>query len=798
MKNDTEIFRYYFSCLVDCRAIGFVVLLLIPAITFAEQVRLGVLMDVPKDEVSHGFVKILADEVRATLGTSRPLRLDDADIRSTEWNYSSSVAQYRELASYCDIVVLLGSGSIREVVGEGDFPCPTIGLGVFEPQLEGIPINEIGVSGVKNFSYILPSYDLARELAVFRRMTPFKHLTLLFDYRFAPDLENAAAQVAELESALQSSVAVSVLTKEIEESLGNIPDATDAVYLWAPYGMKPEILETIASNLLNRKIPAFAVTREAVDAGFVGCVAADNARAQMIRKLAIMVDDAMRGEDLAGIPVAINHRQELYLNRATIRQLELSTPFELLFTAEFAELTTAEGVPSYGVRSLVDHALVENLGLKVSQLNVAIANQAQRTAKSNYLPSINLNSSYSVVNEEQTSPVMGQAERTLSGAVSLDQLLFSAEANANISIQSHLKQAEAAAQEQVALDVILGVFDRYFDVLRLKTNVAIQEENLTVSRRNLELAHVRVSLGASNRADLFRWESEVASGTQNVIEAYLQMQVGKKALDTFLNGMLSEEYDIEDEQLNGALYQTLAQSLIGNQLDGPRNFTLLLHFLNEEAQRGNPSKHELNSRLRSIERQHTLNQRRFFLPTLSANASLINIFDRDGAGSESLDGSAFNDELWSASINLSFPLFDGNRRRIDRQTTTLQQRQLRHQIGDFDQNLSLAIQSAATDLLAASTNIRFSQISAENTAKNFELLQDSYSKGAVTLLNVLDAQKAALQAKQGHAVSIYDYMTALMGLESLLGEYSLLATPEDNQALRQRFTAFVAKQEGQQ
>ncbi|MCP3974044.1 MAG: hypothetical protein GY720_06070, partial [bacterium] len=109
-----------------------VLLLMLPAGASAAEVRLGVLIDAPKDEASRAIVNRLADEVRATLGATRPLRFDDADFRSTEWDYSSAVTHYRALAGVCDVVVVMGSGGIREVAGNGEFPCPTVGLGVFD------------------------------------------------------------------------------------------------------------------------------------------------------------------------------------------------------------------------------------------------------------------------------------------------------------------------------------------------------------------------------------------------------------------------------------------------------------------------------------------------------------------------------------------------------------------------------------------------------------------------------------------------------------------------------------------
>jgi len=770
---------------------------IVPATALAAEVRLGIIMDVPRNDRSQALLELMVDEMRKTLGSSHALRLDEADILSTDWNFDRTMDHYRALCGQCDVIVLLGSGAIQEVVSDGAFCRPTLGLGVFEPELQGIPFQEIGVSGQENFSYVLTSSNIAAELKLFQGLVHFENLTLLLDRGFASPTGDTAKGVRMLEDLLQAQVNVQILTDDVQASIESLPAATDAVYVWAPYGMETAKWETLAASLNDRRLPSFSVNRSGVDAGLMASLAADNEVSQALRKLAVMVDDVVRGESLAQMPVAVTHRQQLYMNSGTMRRLEFSPPFEMLFTADFTGPSPTESSTIYGVRTLVETALAQNLDLKISELDVALADQEQSTARSQYLPSFNLSSSYSAVNEEQTNAMLGRSERTLRGSVQLQQLLFSESANANIRIQSHLRQAEEAAQEQVALGVVLDVFDAYFDVLRLKTNVAIQRENLDASRKNLELAQVRVSLGSSNRADLFRWESEVAVATQDVIDAHLQLLVGKKALNNLLGGVPGDEFDVVDEGIDGELYRQMSASLIAGQLSDPVRLRHLTEFLIEEAQRSNPSKHLLEANVLAVERRHDLNKRRFYLPTLSVGASLDNTFDRSGAGSEPPPGSSFNDDSWSANLTLSLPLFEGNRRRIDLQTTRLQRRQLEYQRDDLDQRLSLAVSSAATDLMAASTNIGFSRVSAENTAKNFELLQDNYRQGTVSILDVLDAQTVALNAKQGYAVSVYDYMTALMKLENLIGEYSLLATTESDRELRQRFDAFIAEREGQ-
>ena len=121
----------------------------------------------------------------------------------------------------------------------------------------------------------------------------------------------------------------------------------------------------------------------------------------------------------------------------------------------------------------------------------------------------------------------------------------------------------------------------------------------------------------------------------------------------------------------------------------------------------------------------------------------------------------------------------------------MDQAQLDMQIRQLDVNLELSVQSNALNLLAATTNLNFSRVSMENMMENFRLVQNNYQQGTVSIVQLLDAQQAALQAKQGYAISIYDFLLANLQLENSIGFYSQLATPEALNDFETRFSQYI-------
>ena len=142
---------------------------------------------------------------------------------------------------------------------------------------------------------------------------------------------------------------------------------------------------------------------------------------------------------------------------------------------------------------------------------------------------------------------------------------------------------------------------------------------------------------------------------------------------------------------------------------------------------------------------------------------------------------------------LSYPIFDGNRRKINLQRTTIQQQQLNTEIENLDQNLTLQVRSSALDLLTSTTQLKYTRVASENAANNFDLMQKNYQQGTVSITPLIDAQKAALNAKLAYSLSVYNYLVNFLNLENSIGHYSLLSSAEEKAAFNQRFIKFTNK-----
>ena len=156
-----------------------------------------------------------------------------------------------------------------------------------------------------------------------------------------------------------------------------------------------------------------------------------------------------------------------------------------------------------------------------------------------------------------------------------------------------------------------------------------------------------------------------------------------------------------------------------------------------------------------------MNKRLFYLPSVAVSGQLNQNLYRGGVGSEPPLNSEFYNTTWNAGVVLSYPIFDGNRRKINLQRTTIQQQQLNTEIENLDQNLTLQVRSSALDLLTSTTQLKYTRVASENAANNFDLMQKNYQQGTVSITPLIDAQKVALNAKLAYSLSVYNYLVNL-------------------------------------
>jgi len=100
------------------------------------------------------------------------------------------------------------------------------------------------------------------------------------------------------------------------------------------------------------------------------------------------------------------------------------------------------------------------------------------------------------------------------------------------------------------------------------------------------------------------------------------------------------------------------------------------------------------------------------------------------------------------------------------------------------------VRAAMLELIVKRVNLESSQTSAEFADKSLALVQDEYAQGRVSVVDLVDAQNAALSANLSALDSEYEFFISVLTTERALGKFSLLNTSEEQQDFLNRFEVY--------
>ena len=530
-----------------------------------------------------------------------------------------------------------------------------------------------------------------------------------------------------------------------------------------------------------------------------------NYGSQIARRTALNAQRALLGDDLATMAVEYPASVRLTLNMRTADAVGFSPSFTLMTEAELVDYQQA-GIREVSFAETVREAVNVNLDLRVRERLVAAGAQNIELAESIRMPRIDLDLNTRVIDEDRAAASFGTApEWALLGSATLTQLVYADEIWANITVERSLQEARELDRDTLELDITLEAAVAYLNVLSAQTAERIQRENLSLTRSNLELARLRVSVGTAAPGELFRWENQIAGNRRALVNASARTSVAGVNLNRLLNQpldelFLTEEAGLDDPELISS------QARLYDYLETPRDFRIFRRFLALEAIDAAPELGALDSLTTAQERVLLSARRASWFPDFGIQTGLTGVLADAGAGSDPLDlslgGGAFtlpqNGNVdWFVGFNVTFPLFEGGAKAAEQARAQEELNRLSLERDATVERIEQRLQSTLYEMQASLLGIDLSQQAADAARSNLELVTDTYRRGAATIIDLLDAQNAALVADEEAANAVYDFLIDLMRVQRSVSRFDFFSTPQDTNDFFDRLEAFFRQARAQ-
>ena len=768
-----------------------VLALLFTVVSFSQtknRYNVGFLFDKQTTEVTQ-LLFSLQDEIKAVVGEDAIIEYAAENVLVNQYNLEKANLNYQTLLNNdTDIIIAFGLVNNQLISNLSDHKKPTILFGAVNNDFDHFTDNNT-TSGIFNFTYLIAPQSFKEDLQALKQLTSFTKISIavqqnlleLFPYKEVFDLE-----------AKTLGFSYNIIPyQDANDIINGITTDIDAFYLASGFFLTPDEITKISASLIEKKIPSFTTTNtKDVANGLMATNQSSSNINQFFRRIALSVEAYVNGQSLSQLPVFIQSSNELTINFNTLERVGLVLKYSLISKTNFVgDFVNVLSEKKYNLLDVMSGVVGENLALLSRKKEIALSAQSVKTSRSNYLPSVVAGTMGTYIDPNLAVLTNGQnTEFSTSGAIAVQQTLYSEATNANISIQKDLLESQKQTYNATELDAIFSAANAYFNALILKANVQIQNQNLNLTKKNLQIANQNFEAGQSGKSDVLRFTSERAQNTQTFIESINQLQQAYISLNQLLNNPIDLEIDVDDAELGQGILKNYNYNLLKDIIDDVSLRNLFIEYLVKVAIDNAPEIKSLDYNLKATKRTINLNGYGRFIPTLSLNGQYNKNFNQWGAGSEQ---SLILDNNYNVGVQVSIPIFNRMQTNINKQTAEIQQQQLTINKQNIALGIDANINSAVLNLTNQIANIEISKISEKTAKQSLELTQVSYANGAVNIVQLLDAQNNYLSAQLSQITAVYNYLLSSIEIERYMSYYFLLHTQEENQDFIQKFYDYI-------
>ena len=353
-----------------------------------------------------------------------------------------------------DLVLINGFVANQVAATRREFSKPT-----FLPLIIDIGLLEadagIGRSGIENLNYLSAYADFTDDLDTLARIVPYRTLVLMVDEALSsaiPELREAAFAASEA----RGIELIEVTHDGIDHRLMNrVPAETDAIFLAGLPRMPLAEFDQLIAKINAAGLPSYSFAGVAdVERGLLVTNSEPRDVDRQARLNALNMQAVMLGARAEDQPTASQNKEQLTINMETARKINLSPSFEVLGDAVLLNQQVQVSGKEYGLVEIARLALDQNQDLQAEIFGVRAGLEEIARARSSLLPQIDASTTYTTRNDTSFVKAGLFAEHSTDAAVSVDQLLYSDAASANLVIQRELQRTRMSSLQEFRLDVV--------------------------------------------------------------------------------------------------------------------------------------------------------------------------------------------------------------------------------------------------------------------------------------------------------------------------------------------------------
>ena len=409
----------------------------------------------------------------------------------------------------------------------------------------------------------------------------------------------------------------------------------------------------------------------------------------------------------------------------------------------FVQLSLAQETSTkvWSLQDCIDYAIEHNITIKDATLDKNLAEVDYSKAKSSRLPNLFGSASQNFSNGSTIDPITSDyvTDQIHSTNVGINSSMTLFQGN---QLSNQIKQNKILLEQSIFLEeveknnIVLNILEVYLQTLYSKESIAIAENNVVASEKEVERAKARLDAGTIALGDYTETQSQAATNKFNVISAKNDYQQYIIQLKQLLE--LSPLEDIQIETIDENM------DLINLDIDKNQLYNNAIGFL--------PEIQASNLNIAANEKELDI-AKGGFLPTLSLTGSI-------GSGYTSINDNTFSDQFdvnfnQKLGLSLTIPIFNRNQTKAAVKTASINIDKAQIQKQNTEKEVYRKVETAYQNAISAQEQVIAAEASKVSAEQSYKLAQKKYELGGLSTTDLVISQNTYTNAQQNYLQSKY-------------------------------------------
>lgn len=415
----------------------------------------------------------------------------------------------------------------------------------------------------------------------------------------------------------------------------------------------------------------------------------------------------------------------------------------------------------------IKQGLDSNLVLKQRSVQLDKALLALNTAKSNFLPSVNFNASYTSAEGgrysdlpvgDMLNPVYATLNQ-MTGTNAFPQIqnqqinflpnnfydayirtsvpLLNMDIYANKRIQEQKVELSSLDMQVYARELVKNIKVAYYNVIMASKSVDVYESNKKILEQNVALNEALIKQGKGLKVNLLKAQTELMKMNTSISTAKNQLKNAEAYFNFLINRPLETPIILEEMTASNPQLEMVKER--------------------EEV--------ELISQSIEIQESVLKMNKNYWVPKINAFLDL----GSQGTNWEMSRKSTY----YMFGVSASIPIYNGSRNQQQVKQTRYELENARLQLDQVSQQLELQRQQALRNTLSARENWETAKVQLEASKEYFALVSGANREGLTSQLEFIDASNQVTNAELFVLIQYQNYLSSLAELERAAATYPL-------------------------